>query len=433
MKKIAFIITSNLYVRNYIESNILLSLRGKFNVNLYATNEVDKSGINDDSKSIKYPKYLRYLFSEFNEISTFANINKSKSFKYRVERKYYKSTFLQRIRLNIFRFILAKKFFFLIIKHLLFLLVIFENKVFKRLISFKEYDYVLLPNSGFDPDADITLILAKIYRVKSISLIDNWDNLSSKSVFVFKPNKIFVIGEQSKNHAVEIQGFQPNNIKIIGTPRFEVYKSDYTKSPFNFKYILFAGSNLPFNELDFIKKTLPFLRKYNLKLIYRPHPWRQKNISFNIKDVSKLENVIIDPQLSNISVGSHNLSFQPSLSYYNDLIKNAEFVISPLSTFILESLICKKKIFVIILDTNDMYSYVSPKKAFENYTHFENIDKLSNLFLIDKSEDILGTLEKGFLADYNFLHNKIYNLNYFVRFNNQEKYIDNLINDIENI
>ena len=92
-----------------------------------------------------------------------------------------------------------------------------------QLIS--NYDLIVIPNSGFDSDFDYLIKLSKNNSVLSYMLVDNWDNLSSKSIMMFKPSYLAVMSEQCLNHAIEIQGISREKIYIIGNSRFEIYKN----------------------------------------------------------------------------------------------------------------------------------------------------------------------------------------------------------------
>ena len=76
----------------------------------------------------------------------------------------------------------------------------------------------------------------------------------------------------------------------------------------------------------------------NLKIIYRPHPWRKDN---NIENMKNYKNIILDPQLKkNYLKKKFDSSVQPDLNYYPKLISNAEFIISAPTTMVIEYLLC---------------------------------------------------------------------------------------------
>jgi hypothetical protein len=110
----------------------------------------------------------------------------------------------------------------------------------------------------------------------------------------------------------------------------------------------------------------------DLKLIYRPHPWRQYNQQINFKE---LNNIVLDPQLSSLyKRKKFELSFQPDLAYYPSLIKNAEFVISGPTTMIIESLILNK--LILLLNFDDKNNFYNPRSIIENFQHFDGIKKI---------------------------------------------------------
>ena len=103
-------------------------------------------------------------------------------------------------------------------------------------------DIVIFPNSAYDPMGLDLIQISKENGFRTLFLVDNWDNLSSKSVFWQLPDFLAVWGEQSKLHAINIHEMPAERVFIIGTPRFQKYYDiEFVKdrSPFNFSYILF--------------------------------------------------------------------------------------------------------------------------------------------------------------------------------------------------
>ena len=137
---------------------------------------------------------------------------------------------------------------------------------------------------------------------KTLGLIDNWDNLSSRPTHQLKPKYISVWGKQTKEHAIKFQKFNKQNIFVIGTPRFSEYfkkRNIKLKSNFKFKYFLFLESFNNYDNFFVLKKLDNFIEKNkkfkNYKILYRPHPWQKKNRSILIEN--EFKNLIIDPQL----------------------------------------------------------------------------------------------------------------------------------------
>jgi len=379
--KIAVILTSNLYHRNYVKTGVINSLAEHHEVKIFTTKDFNVKI--KDAKEITVPKFIRYALSLFADYRTYIFRQKSTSFEYRIFRRGQSESLRKRLRNCVFIYLSKIPFLYNCIAVFMDCSLFSINLV--RRDSLNDFQLLLIPNSGFDPDADFFVSRANFLGIRSVLLIDNWDNLSSKTIIYFKPSEIFVLGEQSRDHAINIQGLPRESIKVIGTPRFEVYRHKPTKL-FDFKYILFAGGSLPFDEISFLTRLQSFCMMNNLKVIYRPHPWRQKHDSNYFKRLSVLDFVVLDPQLDGISIASNNMDFQPDLLYYNSLIRGSEFLVTPLSTFILEALICNKSVIVVVED-NVVNNYItSPANVYKNYEHFKGIQNLTNVYL--KTDDV---------------------------------------------
>jgi hypothetical protein len=283
---------------------------------------------------------------------------------------------------------------------------------------------------------DLALI-CKTRGIKTLYLIDNWDNLSSKSIMWERPDYVATWGEQSCNHAVEIQGFDRSKVFSIGTPRYENYfkvRHSEIKSPFNFPYILFLGTALPFDEVsvvNYIDKILIKLSEkcQGVKLIYRPHPWRQGR---DVVDLGMLRNTVIDPQVATQYLkGNFSSDFQPPLNYYPGLIKNSLVIIGGLTSMLIESAIFYKKYIALVHDDN--LNFTNQKNAFLHYEHFRGIEALNNLYLCDDIQT-LSTLLPNLIEQPTVEHKSNLDMRRsFFLYSNEESYqvrISKLCNSI---
>lgn len=242
-------------------------------------------------------------------------------------------------------------------------------------------DLIIYPSSAYDPEGNDLARIGKILKVKTLFLIDNWDNLSSKTIFWASPDHLGVWGEQSKEHAVRIQGFKPGQVTPIGTPRFDDYYTKTEPSPLPFEYVLFAGQAIAFDEvsaLRLIEKEIednPQIYK-GLKVVYRPHPWRQTRFCNDKFIESEFKHIVIDPQVKD-AYYKQNTRFQPDLGYYPALLKNAKFVVAPPTTMLIESLLCHKR--VLLLAYDDGVHLTSPHNALANYEHFKGVEEIEGV------------------------------------------------------
>ena len=265
-------------------------------------------------------------------------------------------------------------------------------------------DLIIFPTSAYDAVGIDLARLSNKLEFKSLFLIDNWDNLSSKSVLWARPDFLAVWGEQSREHAIRIHGMRPEQVYNIGTPRFEKYFStrpeDY-KHPYGFDYILFCGCSEPFDELtalrlldEEIKSNRPLYP--DLKVIYRPHPKRQQRICPDHFKETDYANVILDKQAAEYYDRQVAKAYQPKLDYYPSLLFHAKMVVAPLTTMVIEALVCGKPVLGIAYD--DEIHFTSPHNILKYATHVQGIEKISGLQLCkDKQE--LGNILRNLISD----------------------------------
>ena len=167
--------------------------------------------------------------------------------------------------------------------------IIQKERLYKELKQ-GDYSAIIVPTMGSQAELDVTgFIQEEINTVKKdvtkiVWLFDNWDNLSSKTVNTFKAKACSVWGEQSKLHAMAIQGYEEKQIWVLGTPRFELYykkplvKNTCVKEKNQTNYILFCGVALDYDETKVVNIIAHWARKQSqkIKVIYRPHPWGER-------------------------------------------------------------------------------------------------------------------------------------------------------------
>ena len=245
-------------------------------------------------------------------------------------------------------------------------------------------DLIVFPSSAYDPDGSDLARIGRLDGMKTLFLIDNWDNLSSKSTFWALPDHIAVWGEQSKEQAIRIQGFSPDQVTPIGTPRFDQYYLSRDRSlanPFDSQYVLFVGQAIPFDENAALRLLEDEISTRSdtygaLKVVYRPHPWRHPRISHDHMEETQYHHVVMDPQLRDAYYGG-NTSYQPELAYYPTLLQNAKFVVATPTTMLIESLLFRKRALVLAYD--DGIHLTSPHNALANYEHLRGIDQIEGV------------------------------------------------------
>jgi hypothetical protein len=249
---------------------------------------------------------------------------------------------------------------------------------------------VIFPSCAYDAEGNDLARTCAHLRIPCLFLIDNWDNLSSKSVMWAKPSDMGVWGEQSVDHAVHIQGMPRNHVMALGTPRFDQYfrlRDTPLPSHFAYRYILFVGTALEFDEVSVIEaidKTMadnPDLFS-DVKLVYRPHPQRQGKHTIIGRT---FEHVVIDPQMYEAyAEGRTGRSVAPDLAYYPSLLQNAEFVIGGLTSMLMETLVFGKRYLALV--HNDGRNLTSQHNALKYYVHFRGLEDFDAVSFCDDLE-----------------------------------------------
>lgn len=258
---------------------------------------------------------------------------------------------------------------------------------------------IIAPSSAFDPDGVDVIKQARASGKRTLFLIDNWDNLSSKCVMLIRPDHVAVWGEQSAGHAVTIQDFQRDQVSLIGTPRFDSYfaaRRQSSPSPFSYKYILFLGTALAFDEVSALVHLDEVLDRNQdmfsgVKIVYRPHPWRESQDS--IAGVP-LRHVLLDPQLEERHLlRERGIGFQPDLGYYPKILSNAEIIVGGLTSMLIEATIFGKD--YVALTYDDGKNITNQRTVLERSEHFRGVERIPSVSFCKDIGDVEPLLRRA--------------------------------------
>ena len=436
-KKLLIVISDNFMYRNYIETSIFSLLNNKYKCSYIFDENIKNKNLLKYSSSFKFgyskkknDKYKNYYLSRI-----FTNLSNSSTYNLATKIFLSYNKWIDHESENIFKSITLFPIRVLLflrnyLKYYYLKLGIFKlfRKYFEDRISVDESlenkiinikpDLIILPTKASDTYYFDLKKISDKHKIDLLYLIDNWDNVSAKSV-IFSNQYYGVWGQQSYEQVKKIHKISLKSIFILGSPRFENFfrlRDTSIKRHYKNKYILFLENTYPREiiSLKFLDKIVNTFKNFNdYKIIYRPHPWRKSKELIKIKNY---KNVIIDKQLSQ-AYKKKDFSFksQPDLNYYPSLIKNAEFIIAGPTTMVIESLIFRKKI--LLLAFKESSHPYSPHNLYKLYEHFKGINKFKNIFL-NKS---LNNLEKDIKRLY---FKKKLNYNYIDTYRNYFLYRD---------
>ena len=257
------------------------------------------------------------------------------------------------------------------------------SRILRDYLGENEFNLVILPSAAFEPTV-IQLAMAKAeFGYKFLMLVDNWDNLSSKTVLWLRPDAIATWGKQSSQHAIEIQGFSSKDVYEIGTARFSNHiKSREISLKFAnvHSYVLFVGTFLVFNEQECLRILNDEICRNpeiygNLKILYRPHPFASKKDDSEIQKFSAVE---YDQEVISYKSSPMNLAldFERTL----ETQKNARFVVGGLTSMLIESSILGKNFLALVHE--EKANLTSPHIVRSSYEHFSGIESLPNVSFV---------------------------------------------------
>ena len=165
------------------------------------------------------------------------------------------------------------------------------------------------------------------------------------------------------------------------------------------KTLLYAGSSKfadEFTHLSNIDEAIKVGNLPKIKVIYRPHPWGKCGYKGDRFKNHIFENIIFDPNMKEYiyrDFTKDNSKFLPNLKNTKDLLLNVDFVLSPLSTILLEAMMLGK-IPICLMPEDEIHAghFHMVKKS----PHFDEILANKNVIVINGAEFLINGIKKAY-------------------------------------
>ena len=426
----ALFISDFLFKRNHIDTGAWENENEKFVI--ISTIEINTKEI---VKVQKASKLKAFMHSCIEHAFTRVSQHKSVSFKTRIRRQNLK------IREDLKKRKISGKLLATIIKWAIVRVLSVNSCVLKviksefakhlycptiaEILKSKNIDVVYMPSSVISVESDRMISTCQKNGIKVYTCVDNWDNISSKSIALAKPDAYFVWSKQQSLEIRRLYGDVP--VKIVGSSRFDVYKKAQIKT--EAKYILFVGSAMKYDEQAPLKITNNFLEresKLGQIVLYRPHPWQRH---FDNVDISVLKTTQVDPRLDeHFASQIYSSSYQPNLNDYPQLLNEASVVIGMASTFMLESLLMGKKYILLAYEEDTSTSIDDPFSILCGYEHLRDVERLENVYVCRRLDQLESILEQLLIHNEEQSYdNETIKLEYFIHFNENKSFLDGVL------
>lgn len=409
-QNIIVLISNENYLRNWIAASAFTELAERYDLHYVVAKDywdpemIRNFGI-DDFGVVEQANYRKFLLRRVLTVTMFKHTRRSKAF---------------RIKMALVRQSLAPLYKFLALPGIYALFLAAVRAVLPTWPEFAAVVRRVRPVAIVAPSItadnftiDMTHAAARL-GVKSMILVNSWDNLVSKGVLPIAPDCVVVWGEQGVKHATYIQGIPSERAIPLGMARFERYFDESVDAaqvgalralngiPDGKKVILYAATALPFDDiaaLEILDQAISSDRRLaDYVILFRPHPeMMQRAAEKNFADCH-FKNVLIDVQVSGFYSsrfeGEHKASFinDAELGYYPVLLRSIAVTVCPPTTLGLEGGINGVPCLMICYG-DGKNTWLSPEKMCQ-YESVEDVLAMPGIVACRREEDLVeGLLE----------------------------------------
>ena len=384
-QKIVISLHSPRYRSLFYETGAFTGLESKYKViylqedNSNAPNPI--RGAIEIMNPVRRKKNLTTFLDWYSYVSMLRYRDRSKSFALKFENNLESKSWKHGLLIKVLAMPLIFEIFNYFFKEIFFP----TNKTLKIIRDLKPDFLVVVSNGTSDGISMDLLAAANKLNIKSMFLMYNWDNITCKGVYPFMSTYAGVWGEQSAAHFFKIHRLPMSNIFILGSPQFMVYERfehdasrkdvDILERPRGQLIGAYLGGARYRDDIFLLKTLDPILQQHNIHLIYRPHPFQDRDmvLAGNFFD-EKFTNITMD-----LAIIDHykRCRHEPGYDIKSILFKyenfasflfSLDFVISSYSTMSIESMIMGKPVLLTA------YSDPTFKYSFDKIKQYEHHD-----------------------------------------------------------
>ncbi len=252
-------------------------------------------------------------------------------------------------------------------------------------VLFEKYKPTLIFSTDIQNEYDIRLMVeARNRGVSVISMVRSWDNLTSKGLVRFIPQKLLVHSSTVGDEAVRLQGIPRENVEIVGIPHYDFYTSGQRteREPF-FKRIggdpskktllfvpigdrFFSHNTVDREVLEIIDKNLP----NNFQILVRFPP------ADNVRELETKKNygrIIFDRPSTRFEVLKDTELSKKDDEHLADSLYYSDLIVSGLSTMCIDGCVFNKPVILVGFDGYNPRPYFESIRRCYDYDHFKPI------------------------------------------------------------
>jgi hypothetical protein len=229
-------------------------------------------------------------------------------------------------------------------------------------------------------------------RVRSMAIDPSWDNFTNKLLPVRRVSRLVVWNELMKQQAIDLHGYQPDEIRIAGTPQWDAYFRDGTTMPREpFFRDLGADPSRRLITLTTTPRELYPHHDHVLRVLVRAmasgawtHP-AQILVRLHPRDdlaaysaFAGIPNVIIEkPFRSTVTTGDGlAVDFTAdSQRHLANTLRHSDVIVNVASTIAIEAAIFDTPVVNVSFDGEQPSEFAGSARRYYRFTHYVNVTR----------------------------------------------------------
>lgn len=253
-------------------------------------------------------------------------------------------------------------------------------------------------------------------KIKVLSTVYSWDNLTGKGPLYFKPEHLLVWNQIMKKEATELHGYKEEDVTICGNPLFIALRKSaelYGSGAESFRNKLGICKDLKIITLhtvpqahygegfrELVKKLKVCIKDSAIDshfvMVIRPHPFDDTNYNDLCDDKTFIDN-------SNAKISLGREAWIPDTDQVNDLrmcLMSSDINLSVASTILLDASILNVNCYPLGFNLDKNFQI--PTMNLYKYAHMKKLIKIGEYRVVEDFEILMEILRRNIVAEPNY-------------------------------
>jgi CDP-glycerol:poly(glycerophosphate) glycerophosphotransferase len=246
-------------------------------------------------------------------------------------------------------------------------------------------------------------------RVRSIAVDPSWDNFTNKLWPVRRVNRLVVWNDLMKQQAVELHGYDPDEVRVAGTPQWDLYfrpASATTREAFCRRIgadparKLVTLTTTPrelYAHHDHVLRVLTHAIEtrawaHDVDLLVRLHP---RDDVESYAEFRHQPHVIIEKPFRSTVRAGDGLSIDvtaESQLHLADTLRHSDVVVNVASTIAIEAAIFDRPVVNVAFDGETPSPWTRSARRYYRFTHYQHVLRHGAVRVAERPEDLVASI-----------------------------------------